>query len=732
AALPHPDADQVAYVIYTSGTTGTPKGVSVTHANVTQLFTTSARTSELSPGQVWSLFHSYVFDVSVWEMWGALLHGGRLVVASEDTVHSATGFHDLLVREGVTVLTQTPSALGRLSPRGLDTVRTVFVGGEACSAELVGRWAAGREVINAYGPTEGTVYASMSAPMRPGHGAPIGSPVPGDALFVLDAGLCRVPVGVVGELYIAGRGVARGYVRRPGLTASRFVACPFGPAGSRMYRTGDLVRWNQDGELEYVGRADDQVKIRGYRVEPGEVEAALAAVPGVERAAVVVRDTDAGKQLVGYALPADGTAGLDGAVVRAEVASRLPEYMVPAVVMVVDDLPLTVNGKLDKRALPEPEFTGGAYRAPSSPVEEILTGIFAQVLGVPRVGVDDSFFDLGGNSLSAMRVAAAVQEHFGREIGVRALMDTPSAAGLARLVGTSSGEVRAWVPMVRPERLPLSFAQRRLWFIHQLEGPSATYNIPLVLRLTGRLDAQALGAAVADVVTRHESLRTVFPAVDGVPEQRVVDASGADFAWDVVDATAWPEQRLDDEVGAVTRHAFDLAAEIPFRARLFRVSATEHRLALAVHHIAGDGSSLAPLVRDLLTAYRVRAAGTEPTWSPLAVQYADFTLWQHELLGGEADPDGRLGRQVAFWERELAGFDGRLELPTDRPCPAVADHRGAQVLVEWPVELQELVRRTAREHNATPFMVMSAALSVLLSRLSGSADVAFGVPTAGR
>ncbi|OZE21438.1 hypothetical protein CH256_22975, partial [Rhodococcus sp. 05-2254-6] len=273
-------------------------------------------------------------------------------------------------------------------------------------------------------------YASMSAPMKPGHGAPIGTPVPGDALFVLDSGLRRVPIGVVGELYVAGRGVARGYVRRPGLTASRFVACPLGPLGSRMYRTGDLVRWNHDGELEYVGRSDDQVKIRGYRIEIGEVEATLAALTGVERAAVVARDTDTGKQLIGYVVPTEVSAGIDGGALRERVAARLPAYMVPAVVMVIDELPLTVNGKLDKRALPEPQFASGVHRAPSSPVEEIISGIFTKVLDLPRVSVDDSFFDLGGNSLSAMRVVAAVQETFDCEISVRALMEAPTVAGL--------------------------------------------------------------------------------------------------------------------------------------------------------------------------------------------------------------------------------------------------------------------------------------------------------------
>ncbi|WP_301127906.1 non-ribosomal peptide synthetase, partial [Streptomyces cacaoi] len=432
--LPHPDPRHIAYLIYTSGTTGTPKGVALTHANVTQLFAPSGREFVPAPGQVWSLFHSYAFDVSVWETWGALLHGGRLVVVPEDVVHSATDFHRLLVDEQVTVVNQTPSALEMLSPEGLEGVRAVVLGGEACSAELVDRWAPGRFMINGYGEAE-TFYASMSAPMRPGEGAPIGTPVPGDALFVLDGGLRRLPVGVVGELYVAGRSVGLGYRGRGGLTASRFVACPFGAPGARMYRTGDLVRWNARGELEYVGRVDDQVKVRGFRVELGEVEAALGEVAGVERAAVVVRDTEAGRQLVGYVVPAagEGPEGrLEGAAVRGELAARLPDYMVPAVVMVVADFPLTVNGKLDKRALPEPEFTGGVYRAPSSPDEEILAALFARVLGLPRVGVDDSFFDLGGNSLSAMRVIAAVRETFDSAIGVRALLEAPTVRGLGR------------------------------------------------------------------------------------------------------------------------------------------------------------------------------------------------------------------------------------------------------------------------------------------------------------
>ncbi|MGW0988174.1 amino acid adenylation domain-containing protein, partial [Streptomyces sp. NPDC002486] len=746
-ALPFPDAERIAYIIYTSGTTGVPKGVAVSQANVTRLFTSTAPGFVPSPDHVWSLFHSYAFDVSVWEMWGALLHGGRLVVVPEGVVRSATDFHRLLVDENVSVLSQTPSAFYALQAADLrqegvarlDALEAVVFAGEALEPAKLRAWLERREtwphMINMYGTTETTVHASFRSIVAADldtHVSPVGVPLADLAFFVLDAGLCRVPTGVVGELYVAGPGVGLGYLGRTGLTASRFVACPFGPAGSRMYRTGDVVRWNSAGELEYVGRSDQQVKIRGFRVEPGEVEAALAAVPGVERAAVVARDTETGKQLVGYVVPADAAVGVDGSVVRGEVAAQVPEYMVPAVVMPVADLPLTVNGKLDKRALPEPEFTGGEYRAPSSPAEEIVAGIFARVLELPRVGADDSFFDLGGNSLSAMRVVAALRESFDREIGVRALWDAPTVAGLARSLDGSPGESAAWVPVARPERLPLSFAQRRLWFLHQVEGASATYNIPLVLRLTGALDVRALGAACADVVGRHESLRTVFPAVGGVPEQRVLDADGAAYGWDVVDATAWPADRVAEAVGERGRHCFDLATDVPFRATLFAVSATEHQLVLVMHHIAGDGWSLAPLLRDLWTAYEARTAGGTPGWSPLPVQYADYTLWQQELLGEEADADSVLRRQMQFWERSLEDLPSRLELPTDRPYPAEADQRGGRVIVDLPAEFHELVQRVARERDATPFMVMSAALSVLLSRLSGSADVAFGVPTAGR
>ena len=443
-ALPAPAADDLAHVIYTSGTTGVPKGVAVTHHNVIQLFDSLNAGVELAPGQVWTQFHSLAFDFSVWEIWGALLHGGRLVVVPDEVTRSPEDFHDLLVAERVSVLTQTPSAVAMLSPAGLESAALV-IGAEPCPGELVDRWAPGRVMINVYGPTETTMWAAKSAPLTAGSGSPpIGSPVPGAAFFVLDGWLRPVPTGVVGELYIAGRGVGCGYWRRAGLTASRFVACPFagadgaGAQGQRMYRTGDLVRWRADGQLDYLGRADEQVKIRGYRIELGEVQAALAGLDGVEQAVVIAREDHPGdKRLVGYIT---GTA--DPVETRAALAARLPGYMIPAAVVALDAWPMTVNGKLDRRALPAPEYQGiDRYSAPATPTEETLAGIYAEVLGLERVGVDDSFFDLGGDSLLAMRVIAEINTRLDTHLAVRTLFHAPSVRTLSRQLGTPASEL---------------------------------------------------------------------------------------------------------------------------------------------------------------------------------------------------------------------------------------------------------------------------------------------------
>ncbi|SPM37063.1 non-ribosomal peptide synthetase [Mycobacterium rhizamassiliense] len=440
AALPAPAPDDIAYVIYTSGTTGVPKGVAIYHHNVTQLFDTLDAGLPPAHEQVWSQWHSYSFDISGWEIYAALLRGGRLVVVPEAVAASPEDFRELLIAQKVNVLCQTPSAVGALAPEGLDGV-TLLVGGEACPPEIVERWAPGRVMINEYGPTEATMWVTLSAPLTPGSGAPpIGSPLPGTALFVLDGWLRPVAPGVVGELYAAGRAVGCGYARRSALTASRFVACPFGGAGERMYRTGDLVRWRPDGQLQYLGRTDEQVKIRGHRIELGEIQAALAELEGAGQTAVIAREDRPGdKRLVGYI-----TGSADPAELRGQLADRLPSYMIPAAIVAVPALPLTVNGKLDKRALPAPEYQDAqSYVAPASPIEETLAGIYAQVLGMERVGVEDSFFNLGGNSLSAMRVIAFVNTALGVQLGVRSLFDAPTVRSLSQLVGTHGSDPAA-------------------------------------------------------------------------------------------------------------------------------------------------------------------------------------------------------------------------------------------------------------------------------------------------
>ncbi len=727
--LPAPAADDIAYLIYTSGTTGVPKGVAVTHHNVTQLLESLDVGVELGPGQVWSQWHSYSFDISGWEIFGALLRGGRLVVVPESVAGSPDDFHALLVTEKVSVLSQTPSAVGMLSPEGLDSV-ALLVGGEACPAEVVDRWAPGRVMINEYGPTETTMWVAMSAPLVAGSGAPpIGSPVSGAALFVLDGWLRAVPAGVVGELYVAGAGVGCGYWRRAGLTGSRFVACPFGGPGARMYRSGDLVYWGADGQLRYLGRADEQVKIRGYRIELGEIQAALAGLDEVEQAVVIAREDRPGdKRLVGYIT---GTA--DPAEVRAALAERLPAHMVPAAVVVIDALPLTPNGKLDTRALPAPEYQDGdRYRAPANAVEEILAGIYAQVLGVERVGVGDSFFDLGGDSLSAMRVIAAINTGLDAHLAVRALFDAPSVAQLAPRIGDASGGLPLLVAGERPAVVPLSFAQSRLWFLDRFEGGVATYNMPTAFRISGALDVEALGVALDDVIARHESLRTVFPDVDGVPLQEVVPARAGMWRRGGAAVVSVPEQDVVGELVALAGYRFDLSAEIPIRAQIYSVGPEQYVVGIVVHHIAFDGWSLAPMVRDVGEAYRERRQGRAPQWAPLAVQYVDYTLWQRAQFGDLDDSDSPIAAQLAYWEDALAGMSERLQLPTDRPYPPVADYRGASVAVDWPAGLQQRVRAVAGEHDATSFMVVQAVLAVLLSEISASSDVAVGFPIAGR
>nr|WP_242879866.1 non-ribosomal peptide synthetase [Streptomyces mobaraensis] len=718
-----------AYVIYTSGSTGRPKGVAVTHHGIASLAAAQRERLGVSGTSRVLQFASPSFDAAVWELCMALLSGGALVMAAEDEL-APDRLGALCTRRRVTHMTLPPALLAVLSPHDFPAGGVLVVAGEECPHELAARWSAGRTMVNAYGPTESTVCVTASAPLTPhtlSGAVPIGTPVTNTRVFVLDAGLRPVPPGVVGELYVAGAGLARGYLGRPALTAERFVPCPYGEPGERMYRTGDLVRHRPQGGLEFAGRTDDQIKVRGHRVEPGEIEAVMAQHPDVAQAALVAR----GDQLLAYVVPATTTVrtGLT-AQVREHLRGRLPEFMVPAAVVVLDEFPLTANGKLDRAALPAPEFTTTATaRAPRTPAEELLCGLFADVLGVATVGVDDNFFELGGHSLLATKLVSRIRTAYGVELGVKTLFEAPTVAALGRLLAGAERARAALEPGERPERLPLSFAQNRLWFLHRLEGPSATYNIPLVVRLTGSLDQEALREALADVVARHESLRTVFRDHDGTPYQHILTPEESRPAPHIRPVTG---TELEEAIGEAVRYAFDLGGELPLHAELLVLSPQECVFVLVVHHIAADGQSLAPLWHDLATAYAARSRGTAPRWEPLPVQYADYTLWQHRLLGDATDPDSPLGQQLNHWKKVLTGLPERTELPTDRPHPAVASHRGGSLTFHWDGQLREELTQLARTENATAFMVLHAALVALLARSGAGEDIAIGSPIAGR
>ncbi|WP_328730753.1 amino acid adenylation domain-containing protein [Streptomyces caniferus] len=717
-----------AYVVYTSGSTGTPKGVMVDQRALTDYVT---RCVDRYPGLAGrTLLHSPLsFDLGLTGLYGTLLAGGCLYLADLD--------ENLVVPGGLTFAKITPSHLPLLDglPAACSPTGQLVIGGEALHGEQLAAWRSRHprtDVINHYGPTETTVgcldHLVPAGTEIPDGPVPLGRPMSNTRVYVLDAALRPVPDGVTGELYVAGSGVAQGYRGRPALTAKRFVADPFGPAGARMYRTGDRVRWTGAGVLEYAGRADHQVKVRGHRIEPGEIEARLLTAPGVRQAVCVVREDRPGdRRLIAY-------VGADRATVpetlRTHVAAALPAYMVPSAVVVLDRLPLTANGKVDRPALPDPEFTAGASaRAPRTPEEEILCGLFADILGVDRVGVDDDFFALGGHSLLAMRLLSRIATTLGVRIGIKPLFDAPTVAGLAAKLGSGDDSRPPLAPARRGERVPLSFAQRRLWFLNRLEGPNATYNVPLILRLTGEIDRPALRAALRDVVTRHESLRTVFPETDGVPWQHVLGPveGGPVLEETEIGAAADMAAAVDETV----LRGFDLVTQPPLRARLI-TSGEGALLVLVMHHIASDGWSLTPLLDDLGRAYAARTRGTAPAWRPLPVQYADYAIWQHAMMGEEHDPDSRLSQQLQHWTAVLEGLPEELELPTDRPRPEAAGYHGAHVPLALDAGTHAALTDLARANGVSVFMVLQAGLAALLTRLGAGTDIPLGTPVAGR
>ncbi len=741
--LPTLSADNLAYVIYTSGSTGKPKGTLLTHRNALRLFSATEAWFGFDERDVWTLFHSYAFDFSVWEIFGALLYGGRLVIVPQWVSRSPEDFYRLLCREGVTVLNQTPSAFKQLMAVACSAdmatqqpaLRYVIFGGEALDLQSLRPWFQRfgdrqPQLVNMYGITETTVHVTYrpvsEADLEGGLVSPIGGTIPDLSWYILDRDLNPVPRGAVGELYIGRAGLARGYLKRPGLSATRFVPNPFpGGAGERLYRTGDLARFQADGNIEYIGRIDHQVKVRGFRIELGEIEAALAGLAGVRDAVVLAHDGVGGTQLVGYVVAdsAEDTERLRESL-RESLKRHLPDYMVPAHLMLLERMPLTVNGKLDRQALPQPDasLSQQAYRAPGSELEQRIAAIWAEILGVERVGLDDNFFELGGHSLLATRVISRVRQEQQLDASLKALFERPVLEAFAQGLERTTDAVST-IPLAdRQQPLALSFAQERQWFLWQLEPESAAYHIPSALRLRGRLDVDALQRSFDSLVARHETLRTRFRLEGGRSYQQVQPAVSVS-----IEREQFGEEGLIERIQAIVVQPFDLERGPLLRVNLLQLAEDDHVLVLVQHHIVSDGWSMQVMVEELVQLYAGYSQGLDVVLPALPIQYADYALWQRSWM--EA---GEKERQLAYWTGLLGGEQPVLELPFDRPRPARQSHRGAQLGFELPRELVEAVRALAQREGASSFMLLLASFQALLYRYSGQADIRVGVPIANR
>ncbi|MFJ7590597.1 amino acid adenylation domain-containing protein [Streptomyces sp. NPDC097617] len=746
--VPYPPSspDQLAYVMYTSGSTGEPKGIGVTHANVAAL----ARDTAFGAAHRRVLAHSPLsFDASTYELWVPLLSGGQVVMAPPGRVDTAA-LTRLVEEHGITSLFLTAALFNLVVEECVELltrVREVWTGGEAASPHSFARAlerAPQTVLVNVYGPTETTTFATRHR-LDPRAGAvadgriPIGTALDDTRLYVLDERGRPVPQGAVGELCIGGTGVARGYLGRPGLTARQFTPDPYGAPGARMYRTGDLARRRPDGAVDYLGRIDQQVKIRGHRIEPGEIEAELARCPRIGHAAVVVREDTPGEQrLVAYVVPSEGQVA-DPAELQRTLAARLPAYMLPSAIVPLDALPVTPNGKLDRRALPAPPDDGvhrAAFAAPATPTEELAAAVWGEVLGTERIGRHDDFFALGGHSLRATRAVSRLGARLGTGVPLRLLFEHPtlerfaSALDALRADGTGTAATAVTVIGARPagEPAPLSFAQQRLWFLDQLQPGRPDYNIPVAARLRGPLDADALAAALSAVVARHEVLRSRIAEGPRGPVQ-TVEAPEV-FAPVRTDLGDLPlEAARSRALGLAHADAaapFDLGSAPLLRARVVRVADEEHLLVMALHHTVGDGWSMPVLWQELSAAYAALRRGERPALPELGLQYGDFAYWQqHRLANGDADAG------IAHWREALGGLPA-LELPTDRPRPQVRSGAGGSLVLEVPAELAERLGTLARERGATLFMVLLAGFQALLARYTGQADIAVGSPIAGR
>ncbi len=737
-------AADLAYVIYTSGSTGQPKGVCVPHRGVTRLVTQTTYAS-FSPDEVFLQLAPVSFDAATFELWGALLNGARLVVMPPQQP-SLSELAEAIERYGITTLWLTAGLFHLMVEEQLESLgslRQLLAGGDVLSAQDARRVLEahpGLRLINGYGPTEATTFTCchpiVAADVERGR-LPIGRPIANTQVYILDERMRVLPIGVEGDLYIGGDGLARGYLNQPELTAEKFIPHPFGRmGGQRVYRSGDRARWLADGSVEFLGRTDNQVKVRGFRVELGEVEEALRQQACVSEAVALVSGEGVEKRLLAYV--AGSGERLSEAELRQGVREQLPEYMAPAAVIVVEKMPLTSNGKIDRQALalmaPEPHQLEAHYEAARTPVEEILCAIWCDLLRVERVGVTDNFFELGGHSLLATQLVSRIRTAFETDIALKELFESPTVAELADRIEAHSG-LRGQTRIARLERasraedLPASFAQQRMWFLHQLQRESAAYNLSSAMRLSGDLKTEVLEQSFGEMVRRHEILRTRLSEVEGQLVQ-VVEAARA-VRLSVRDLSALPAAEREAEavrvVGEEGRKPFDLVSGPLLRATLLRLDDEEHVLLVTMHHIISDGWSLGVMVREIKALYAAFAAGEESPLAELEIQYADFAAWQREWLTGEV-----LGEQLEYWKEQLKGAPPVLELPTDRPRPAVQSYRGAHHAFTLTPELTVSLKQLSQREGCTLFMTLLAAFQVLLSRYSGQEDVVVGTPIANR
>jgi amino acid adenylation domain-containing protein len=737
------NANELAYVIYTSGSTGRPKGVQIRHGAVVNFLTSMQRQPGISGQDVLTAVTTLSFDIAVLELMLPLTAGACVVMMDRETATDGVRLSRKMSEVGATLMQATPATWRLLLQAGWEAGSdlTILCGGEAWGLDLAALLLrGGASVWNMYGPTETTIWSTTGKIKHGDDAVLIGRPIANTQVYILDRYFQPVPAGVAGDLYVGGDGLARGYLNRPSLTAERFVPDPFSTTpGQRLYRTGDLARYLPDGSLDYLGRGDQQVKLRGYRIELGEVEAVLASHPAVREAVVVAREETSGdRRLVAYLVPASTSARPTAAVLRTHLRERLPDYMVPSAFVLLDALPLTPNGKVDRRALPAPDAPAGTpdsgYVMPRTPTEEVLCGIWTEVLGTPRVGIDDDFFELGGHSLLATQVVSRVREALQVEVPLRALFEASRPRQLAARVdallrGGTAAVAPPLVKVMNGGDAPLSFAQQRLWFLDQLEPGSPAYNIPAAVRLTGALNVAALERTLDELVRRHEVLRTVFISEAGQPRQLVREHTAQ--ALEVTDLSHLPQ--VEREVEARLRASeeaqrpFDLGRGPLLRTSLLKLGAEEHVLLLTMHHIVSDGWSAGVLVREMGALYAAYAQGGESPLEELAIQYGDYARWQREWLQGEV-----LEEQLGYWREQLAGAPPVLELPTDRPRPAVQTFRGAHENFKLPGELVEALRALGRREGATLFMTLLAAFQSLMHRYSGQPDMVVGTDVANR